>query len=91
MNGRGAMRVSRSGMLTASAMLVLLLSPATPRPVLTHNGSNSMNYATVPIDPQIDLAIVVTANYPGDRADQAVLQAAELLYKRYAGPAGNSE
>jgi CubicO group peptidase (beta-lactamase class C family) len=63
----------------------------TPRPVLTHNGSNSMNYATILIDSNIDLAIVVTANYPGDKADQAVLQAAEMLYKRYAGPAGNSE
>ena len=86
------MRVSRSGMLTASAMLVLLLSPAqAAAAVLTHNGSNSMNYATILIDSNIDLAIVVTANYPGDKADQAVLQVAEMLYKRYAGPAGNSE
>jgi CubicO group peptidase (beta-lactamase class C family) len=57
----------------------------TPRPILTHNGSNSKNLATVLIDPDIDLAIVVATNFPGERADQALLAVSKLLYERYAG------
>lgn len=57
----------------------------TRRPILTHNGSNSKNLATILIDPEIDLAIVVTTNFPGQKADQALLAACKLLYERYAG------
>ena len=59
----------------------------TPRPVLTHNGSNSLNFATVLLDPEIDLAIVVSTNFPGDQADRALLKVAEMLYTRYSAPA----
>jgi CubicO group peptidase (beta-lactamase class C family) len=59
----------------------------TPRPILTHNGSNSLNYATILIDPAIDLAIVVTTNYPGDKADQALIKICRSLYERYSATA----
>jgi CubicO group peptidase (beta-lactamase class C family) len=55
----------------------------TPRPILTHNGSNSLNLATVFIDPAIDLAIVVTTNFPGEKADKALLAVCKLLFERY--------
>ena len=54
------------------------------RPVLTHNGSNSMNLATILVDPQSDIAIVVTTNFPGEKADQALQTVARSLYARYA-------
>lgn len=57
----------------------------TSRPVLTHNGSNSLNLATILVDPADDLGIVVTTNFPGEKADAAVLEMAEWLYRRY-GP-----
>jgi CubicO group peptidase (beta-lactamase class C family) len=56
----------------------------TGRPVLTHNGSNAMNLATVFIQPDIDLAIVVATNFPGEKADLAILETVEALYKQYA-------
>jgi CubicO group peptidase (beta-lactamase class C family) len=59
----------------------------TPRPILTHNGSNSKNYATIFIDPAIDLAIVLTTNYPGETADKALLEMCKQLYRRYSGEA----
>jgi CubicO group peptidase (beta-lactamase class C family) len=55
------------------------------RPVLTHNGSNGMNLATILVDPQSDIAIVVTTNFPGDKADQALQSVARALFARYAG------
>ncbi len=57
----------------------------TPRPILTHNGSNSKNLATIFIDPEIDLAIVVATNFPGEKADRALLAVCKQLYERYAG------
>lgn len=57
----------------------------TPRPILTHNGSNSKNLATIFIDPEIDLGIVVATNFPGVKADQALLAVCKMLYERYAG------
>jgi CubicO group peptidase (beta-lactamase class C family) len=56
------------------------------RPLLTHNGSNSMNLATIMVDPEIDLGFVVATNFPGLKADAALLEAAEALYKEF-GPA----
>lgn len=56
----------------------------TGKPVLTHNGSNSMNLATIFVQPDIDLAIVAATNFPGDPADRAVLETIEALYKQYA-------
>ncbi len=62
----------------------VMTMPWTTRPILTHNGSNSKNYATIFIDPAIDLAIVATTNYPGDTADRALLSVVKSLYERYA-------
>ncbi len=56
-------------------------------PLLTHNGSNAMNLATILVDVTNDVAITVMTNYPGAKADAALLDTVELLYKRY-GPAG---
>ena len=57
----------------------------TPRPILAHNGSNSKNLATIFIDPEIDLAIVVATNFPGEKADRAMMAVCKHLYERYAG------
>ena len=55
------------------------------RPVLMHNGSNAMNLATIVIDTDNDLAIVVTTNYPGKTAENAITKVTQMLYGRY-GP-----
>jgi len=55
-------------------------------PVLTHNGSNSMNLARIVVDTDRDLAIVVATNFPGTRADTAAGRVLEALYRRYARP-----
>jgi CubicO group peptidase (beta-lactamase class C family) len=57
--------------------------PWAPRPVLTHNGSNSMNLAKIVIDADKDLAIVVMTNYPGDAAEDGSQRVAEVLYRKY--------
>lgn len=57
----------------------------TPEPVLTHNGSNSLNLAMILVDPGSDLGLVVTTNFPGPKADAAILELAEWLYGHY-GP-----
>lgn len=54
-------------------------------PVLTHAGSNGMNLAQILIDPAKDLAIVVTTNITGEKADAASLAVLEMLYRRYGG------
>jgi CubicO group peptidase (beta-lactamase class C family) len=54
------------------------------RPVLTHNGSNAMNLATILVDPQTDTAIVAATNFPGDKADQALQSVIKALFARYA-------
>ncbi|MGE3145763.1 MAG: serine hydrolase domain-containing protein [Pseudorhodoplanes sp.] len=56
----------------------------TGKPVLTHNGSNSMNLATIFVQPDLDLAIVAATNMPGDKADRALLEAVETLYRLFA-------
>jgi CubicO group peptidase (beta-lactamase class C family) len=55
------------------------------RPVLMHNGSNAMNLASVVIDTDNDLAIVVTTNFPGKTAENAIVKVAQAMYERY-GP-----
>jgi CubicO group peptidase (beta-lactamase class C family) len=57
----------------------------TPHPILTHNGSNSLNLAMILVDLEHDLGIVVTTNFPGQKADEALLEAAKAFYVRY-GP-----
>lgn len=58
-----------------------------PEPLLTHNGSNSMNLATVLIDPELDLAITVVTNFPGKGADSALREVMKVLYEGYS-PSG---
>lgn len=53
-------------------------------PLLTHNGSNSMNLARIVVDTDRDLAIVVTTNFPGSNANTAAGAVIEHLYERYA-------
>lgn len=54
------------------------------RPLLAHNGSNSMNLARIVIDPEQDLAIVVLTNFPGPTADQAAGTVLAHLYALHA-------
>ncbi len=54
------------------------------KPMLTHNGSNSMNIARLVIDTERDLAVVVLSNFPGQRASTAVGEVMRNLYLEYA-------
>jgi len=56
----------------------------TSGPVLTHNGSNSMNLAKIIVDPDHDLGVVVMTNFPGETAEQAANETIEALYRRHA-------
>ncbi len=51
--------------------------------VLTHAGSNSMNYALVWMAPQRNFAVVVATNQGGDVASKACDQAAWVLIRRF--------
>lgn len=53
-------------------------------PVLTHNGSNSMNLARIIIDPTQDLAIVAATNYPGAQANAAAGAVLQHLYAAHS-------
>ncbi len=53
-------------------------------PLLTHNGSNSMNLAKVLVDTTQDVAVVLTTNYPGERADDALTEGMTALYRPFA-------
>jgi CubicO group peptidase (beta-lactamase class C family) len=53
------------------------------KPLLTHNGSNSMNLARIIVDTETDIAIVVTTNFPGAEANAAAGEVMEHLYMQY--------
>jgi CubicO group peptidase (beta-lactamase class C family) len=55
----------------------------TGHPVLQHNGSNSMNLAKIMIDVDNDLGVVVTTNFPEQKADEAASEVAEALYRQF--------
>lgn len=55
-----------------------------PRPLLTHNGSNGMNLATILLDTEADLGIVVVTNFPEQKANDAVREVLEALYREYS-------
>lgn len=55
----------------------------TEKPILTHNGSNGLNFASIAVEPDQDLAIVVTSNIGGPKVDEASLEVIEALYKEY--------
>lgn len=54
-------------------------------PILTHNGSNSMNLIRIVVDTERDLAIVVATNFPGGGANEAAGRVLETLYTHYSG------
>lgn len=53
------------------------------KPLLTHNGSNGMNFASVVVDVEHDLAIVTMMNVAGAKADPASLELMQTLYQKY--------
>ncbi len=55
----------------------------TEKPILTHNGSNGLNFASIEVDVDHDLAIVVTSNIAGPKVDDASLEVMKTLYERY--------
>jgi hypothetical protein len=57
--------------------------------VLLHNGSNTMNYATVWIAPQRDFAILVCTNQGGDAARAACDAAVVALIDHHTATAGD--
>lgn len=52
-------------------------------PVLTHNGSNGMNFAKILVDPGQDLGVVVMTNFPEEKAEEATSSVMQTLYCRY--------
>lgn len=52
-------------------------------PLLTHNGSNSMNLARLVVDTRQDLTVVVLTNFPGAGANTAVGDVMRHLYLQY--------
>ncbi|WP_423415060.1 serine hydrolase domain-containing protein [Hyphomicrobium sp. B1] len=55
----------------------------TEKPILTHNGSNGLNFASIAVDPDHDLAIVVTSNIGGQKVDEATLEVMKALYEEF--------
>jgi CubicO group peptidase (beta-lactamase class C family) len=53
--------------------------------VLSHNGSNTMWYASILIVPSANFAILAATNYGGDGADKGIDQAVQELIKYHAG------
>ena len=54
----------------------------TGHPVLTHNGSNSMNLAKIFVDPETGITVAAVTNLPGKDADAALTEAVEALYEQ---------
>ncbi|MFG1302326.1 serine hydrolase domain-containing protein [Xanthobacter sp. V3C-3] len=52
-------------------------------PVLTHNGSNSMNLAKVLVEPVSQLSVVVVTNYPEQQAEKAAREVQQHLYEMF--------
>lgn len=53
------------------------------KPMLSHNGSNSFNFATIVIDVDNDAAIAVMTNIGGPKADDAAKEVLGVLYPAY--------
>jgi CubicO group peptidase (beta-lactamase class C family) len=58
--------------------------PYASGPVLQHSGSNTMNLASIIVQPARDFAIVMLTNIGGTRADEALRALMQELYARYA-------
>jgi CubicO group peptidase (beta-lactamase class C family) len=57
--------------------------PFTPEPFVFHGGSNELNLAYIMLQPNNDLAMVMTTNIGGAAADKALVALAEELYQRF--------
>lgn len=55
-------------------------------PVLTHDGSNTFNYASIIVMPALGAAVLVAVNAGGERAQDAAVAAALELARRTRGP-----
>lgn len=55
-------------------------------PVLTHDGSNTFNYASIIVMPSLGAAVLVAVNAGGERAQTAAVAAALELARRTRGP-----
>ena len=60
-------------------------------PVLTHDGSNTFNYASVIVMPSLGAAVLVAVNAGGERAQTAAVAAALELARRTRGPLDESK
>lgn len=58
-----------------------------PWPLLTHDGSNTMNLARLRVDPRREWALVLLTNAAGPQAVQAFSELEPLLYRRFGLPA----
>jgi CubicO group peptidase (beta-lactamase class C family) len=54
-------------------------------PILFHGGSNTMNLAHVWVDPKRDFAMVLMTNVGGEKAEEALFQAAAQLAAKHGG------
>lgn len=62
--------------------------PYASEPLLTHAGSNTMNFASIVLQPSRDFALVMMTNVGGTKADQACQQLTEELYRRLGPSSG---
>lgn len=66
----------------------LAMLPDAPEPPLQHAGSNTMNFASIVVQPSRDFAMVLMTNVGGTKADQAFLQLTQELYRQYGLSSG---
>ncbi len=62
--------------------------PYASEPVLMHAGSNTMNFASILVQPSKDFALVMMTNVGGTKAEQAVGQLTEELYRQHGPSSG---
>ncbi|MGE0224042.1 MAG: serine hydrolase domain-containing protein [Acetobacteraceae bacterium] len=59
--------------------------PWADEPLITHSGSNMMNFAMIWLRPSRDFAMVLTTNVGGNKADEALKSLSEALFRRFGG------
>jgi CubicO group peptidase (beta-lactamase class C family) len=57
-----------------------------PEPVITHDGSNTINLASIVIQPAQDFGMVLATNVSGTKANEALRAATEELFTRFGTP-----
>ncbi|HEY6433218.1 MAG TPA: serine hydrolase domain-containing protein [Acetobacteraceae bacterium] len=62
--------------------------PYVSEPVLMHAGSNTMNFASILVQPSQDFAVVMMTNVGGAKAEAAIGQLTEELYRQYGPSSG---